>query len=69
MKYYAKGKSRKIKLIAMAIKGFTGTIGASAILMEHPYWGLVILAIGAAANEVTNFINVSEKDDDSNTPA
>ncbi len=60
MKYYAKGKSKKIKMMALAIKGFTGTIGASAVLTDHPYWGLVILGIGAAANEVTNFVSVDE---------
>lgn len=60
MKYHAKGKSKKVKMIALAIKGFTGTIGAAEILDNHPYLGLLILAIGAAANEVTNFINTSD---------
>lgn len=66
MKYHAKGKSKRIKMIALAIKGFTGTIGASAVLTDHPYWGLIILGIGAAANEITNFIDTS---DDSKQPS
>lgn len=62
MKYHAKGKTKKLKYIALAIKGFTATIGSAAILTEHPYWALIILGIGAAANELTNFIDATEAD-------
>lgn len=58
---YEKGKSRKLKLIALCIKAVTGVLGASMILTEQrPYVTLTILCIGAVANEVCNFINEEE---------
>lgn len=63
---YERGKSNKIKLIALCIKAITGVLGASAILTEQrPYVTLTILCIGAVANEVLSFLNTNPSD---NTP-
>lgn len=53
---YDKGKSNKLKLVALCIKAVTGVLGASSILTEQrPYITLTILCIGAVANEILNF--------------
>ena len=55
---YERGKSKKIKLIALCFKAVTGILGASAILTEqHPYICLAILSAGAIADEILGFIN------------
>jgi hypothetical protein len=55
----------KYKLISLCIKAATGVIGGSLVLeQKHPYLTLIILAIGAIANEVTNFLK--EKDEKTN---
>lgn len=55
---YDRGKSKKIKLIALCIKAITGVLGASMILTEqHPYLSIAILCCGAVANEILNFIH------------
>ena len=60
---YEKGKSKKIKLIALCIKAVTGVLGGSMILSnQHPYLSIAILAIGAAANEITNFFSTEEQE-------
>ena len=65
-------KSRKIKLIALCVKAVTGILGASMILTEQrPYLTLLILSIGAIANEVLNFISTEEQipfPEDTNNP-
>lgn len=62
-------KSRKIKFITLCIKTVTGILGASMILTEQkPYLTLIILSVGAIANEVLNFINTEEQKGDSINP-
>lgn len=64
VKNYEKGKSKKVKLIAVCIKAVTGVLGASMILTEQrPYLTLIILCIGAVANEITNFYSQEEKEE------
>lgn len=59
---YEKGKSNKIKLIALCIKAVTGVLGASMILSQQkPYLTLFILSLGAVINEILNFINTEEQ--------
>jgi len=42
----------RTRLIANIIKAISGIAGASLILTEnHPYFSLLVLCIGAAANE------------------
>lgn len=63
-KKYEKGKSKKVKLIAVCIKAVTGVLGASMILTEQrPYITLIILCIGAVANEITNFYSQEEQNE------
>lgn len=62
-------KSQKLKLIALCIKGVTGVLGASMILTEQrPYFTVIILSIGAIANEILNFTTVQETPDPINPP-
>ncbi len=66
---YERGKSKRIKLLAVCIKSVTGVLGASAILTEQrPYITLTILCIGAVANEVLNFINTETEENNSENP-
>lgn len=59
---YDRGKSKKLKLVALCIKAITGVLGASMILtQQRPYLTLLILCIGAVANEITNFISTEEQ--------
>ena len=52
----AKIKS-KYELVAMLIKAATGVIGGSLVLEnQHPYITLAVLAIGAMANELINYL-------------
>lgn len=67
---YEKGKSKKIKLIALCIKAVTGVLGASMILtQQRPYLTLLILCIGAIANEVLNFMNTETEETNPQNPA
>lgn len=67
---YEKGRSRILKFIALCIKSITGITGASMILTEQkPYFTLIVLCIGAIANEILNFITTEESIvDNINTP-
>ena len=66
-KVFTLSKIDKLKLSGMLIKAITGVIGASLILSEnHPYLTLIILSIGAAANEWVSFIQNKENDLNSN---
>jgi hypothetical protein len=68
MKIFSLSKIEKLKLIGLCIKGATGIVGGSLILVEgHPYLSISILAIGGVENEVVSFIK--EKENENNTPA
>jgi len=57
----------KFKLTGLCIKAATGVIGGSLVLeQKHPYLTLVVLALGAIANEITNFLK--EKENEKNNP-
>jgi len=61
MKIFTLSKIEKLKLIGLCIKGATGIIGGSLILVEgHPYLTVCILALGGVANEVVSFIKEKE---------
>ena len=54
-------KIEKLKLIGLIIKSVTGVTGGSLILSEnHPYLSIIILGIGAAANEFVSYIKEQE---------
>lgn len=60
---YEKGKSKKIKLLALCIKAMTGIVGGSLVLSnEHPYLSIMVLALGAVADEITQFFSKEEKE-------
>ena len=47
----------KIKLAALMVKGMTAVVGGSLVLeSEHPYITLLVLMVGAAANEYLLFL-------------
>ena len=65
MKIFTLSKIEKLKLIGLCIKGATGIIGGSLILVEgHPYLSISILALGGVANEVVSFIKEKENQKD-----
>ena len=54
-------KYDKYKLVGLIIKSVTGIIGGSLILTDnHPYITLIVLSIGAAANEGVSFLKDKE---------
>lgn len=60
---YEKGKSKKIKLLALCIKAMTGIVGGSLVLSnEHPYLSIAVLATGAAADEIVKFFSGTEEE-------
>lgn len=66
MKIFSLSKIEKLKLIGLCIQGVTGVVGGSLILVEgHPYLTLVVLSLGAIANQVVSFIK--EKENQNNT--
>lgn len=67
MTKYRKRFSRLIN-IAGLIKGFFGAIGGSAIVMDHKWIGLSILAVGALADQIIIFLK-KEQDDEKITSA
>jgi len=49
-------KNQKGKLLAIMVKGVTGTLGASALMTGAPWYvTLAVLLAGAIANEAINF--------------
>ena len=48
-------RNKKAKLIALCVKSVTAIIGSSMIIQnQHPYLTLLVLSIGAIANEMIN---------------
>lgn len=54
-------KKSKLLFLAMAIKGFTGTVGMSALITDHKWLGITILCLGALANEYINYATKSSQ--------
>lgn len=47
--------------VAFAVKSVTGILGGSLILTnEHPYLSLLVLGIGAIANEAIDFFDLKK---------
>ncbi|HUV84537.1 MAG TPA: hypothetical protein VMV86_02450 [Methanosarcinales archaeon] len=58
-------KLEKLKFIGMIVKAAAGTLGAGAILSEeHPYFAIIVLAIGAMSNEALEFLKERERTPD-----
>jgi len=49
-------KKVNLLMIAMWVKGVTGTIGMSALITDHKWVGIATLCIGAAANEYITIV-------------
>ena len=63
MKEIVLNKIDKLKLAGLSIQAVTGVVGASLILTEnHPYFTLVVLAIGALSNQIVSFIKGKENE-------
>ena len=61
MRYKNLNTYEKFKLLGLVIKAVFGTIGGAVILEQnHPYLALIILAIGAGANEWVSFLKDRE---------
>jgi len=53
--------SNKWQLILLIVKAVSGVIGGALILTEnHPYISLLVLAIGAAANEAISYFKITK---------
>jgi hypothetical protein len=48
-------KRNNLLMLATAIKGFTGTIGMSALIADYKWIGISVLCLGAMANEYINY--------------
>jgi hypothetical protein len=56
-------KPSKINILLISIKAVSGVAGGAMILSNnHPYISLVILALGASANEIQTYIKTYSKD-------
>jgi hypothetical protein len=45
------------KVVLFAIKAVCGVVGGSLVVIEHPYIGLAVFAIGAAADQIITLKN------------
>jgi hypothetical protein len=52
-------KKNNLLFLAKAIKGFTGTIGMSALIVDYKWIGITVLCLGAMANEYINYATKS----------
>jgi hypothetical protein len=61
MRYKNLNTYEKFKLLGLVIKAVFGTVGGAVILEQNqPYLALIILAIGAGANEWVSFLKDRE---------
>ena len=52
----------KWAFIAFAVKAVTGILGGSLVLTnQHPYLSLIVLGIGAVANEAIDFFDLKKR--------
>jgi hypothetical protein len=69
MRYKNLNTYEKFKLLGLIIKAVFGSIGGAVILEQnHPYLALLILAIGAGANEWVSFLKDREMNNITNKP-
>jgi hypothetical protein len=57
---YFKPNTKKAIKIATAIKGLTTTLATAAFVTSSANYTLIILIVGAAANELINFLSDAE---------
>ena len=54
-------KKQNLLLLAKAIKGFTGTIGMSALIVDYKWIGITVLCLGDIANEYINYATKTQQ--------
>ena len=54
-------KTNKGKLIALIVKAVTGVVGTATIMNDYKIASLIVLGLGAVANEIINFYNWNEE--------
>lgn len=59
---YFKPNTKKAIKLAIAIKGLTASLTAMAFISEKPNVMLIIMIVGAIANEAINFLSDDTKD-------
>jgi hypothetical protein len=59
---YFKPNTKKAIKLAIAIKGLTASLTAMAFISEKPNVMLIIMIVGAVANEAINFLSDDTKD-------
>lgn len=59
---YFKPNSKKAIKLAIAVKSFTGVLAGSIWVSGDSKSALIVFIIGAAANEVINFLSDDEKE-------
>lgn len=59
MSYFKPNTKRAIK-IATAIKSLTATVATTTYVMASAEWTLVVVMVGAVANEAINFLSDHE---------
>lgn len=64
MAYFKPNTKKAIKL-ATAVKGITATLAASTFIIASAEASIIVLIVGAVANEAINFLSDSENP---NTP-
>lgn len=57
---YLNPNTKKAIKIALFIKGITGVIATTTFITLSPEWTIVVLVVGAAANEIINCLSDHE---------
>lgn len=57
---------RTVQIILRLIKAFSGAIGATFVITDYKWTGLIIIAVGAIANEGLTIIKEEEDEEINN---
>ena len=60
MSYFKPNTKKAIKL-AIAVKGLTGSLALMAFINDNPKYMMIVLIVGAIANETINFLSDDTK--------
>jgi hypothetical protein len=62
MRYFKPNTKKAIKL-AVAVKGLTASLAAMAFVNDNKNYLMIVLIVGAVANEAINFLSDATKED------
>lgn len=65
---YFKPNSKKAIKLAIAVKGLTASLAAMAFVNENQKYMMIILVVGAIANEAINFLSDDTKTTEEDEP-